>query len=630
MTPYPVSVQARFFEIAAQHPQAIAVETPGRHLSYGELACRARGVAAALRARQVPPGAMVAIACADPADFIAALIGVLAAGGVACPLDPAWPERRTAQLLDIAEPAFALTMAGGAAALQAMTPDWRNLETIELGPDWPAPDWPADNGAPIWPAQPDSPCYAVFTSGSTGRPKAIIGRTSGLAQFIDWEIRTFGVTAADVIPLLTSVGFDAVLRDIFTPLGAGARIVAPADRSLLADAEALAAWLGQHAATLWHTTPSLLRHVLRPSPHLPRPNLPSLRLALAAGEPLLPSDVQAWFTSFGDRAELVNLYGPSETTMIKLFHRVTRADAARARIPIGRPIDGCRAIVLNAAGAPAGVGVVDEIYLRTPYRSLGYLRQPELTDAVFVANPLTGAADDIVYRTGDLGRMDEDGSFEFFGRIDWQIKIRGVRVEPAEVEDALRRHSQVLDIAVVGHAAGEAEMRLCAYVVLRDEASIDDIRAFGATRLPEIMVPSFFIPVPLIPRNSNGKVERAALPDPNASVAAAEYVAPRNPVEQAVVDILMEVLEVDVVSVTASFFTIGGHSLLIMQVLSRIEEAFGVLPPLADILEKPTAETMAAVLEQALREQSFVDDELQALIDQAPFDDIKVQTTHSA
>ncbi|MBW4540235.1 MAG: non-ribosomal peptide synthetase [Myxacorys chilensis ATA2-1-KO14] len=608
MTPFPDSVQAWFFAVADKQPDAVAVVTDDQTLTYSELSCRSRGVVSALKSKGVQPGTIVAIFCPEPADFIVALIGVLAAGGVPCPLDTTWPMRRLIQLLEITTPAFGIVGLGHGNALKTMAPTWQPMEIVELNPNF-----PKDGDAPSWTPHPDSPCYVFFTSGSSGRPKGIVGRTIAVTHFIDWEIRTFGVTTTDVIPMLTSPGFDAVLRDIFTPLCAGGRIIAPVNRELLIDAEALAVWLGHKGATLWHTTPSLLRSVLRCNK---ASSLPNLRLGLTAGEPLLPSDIEAWFAVFGDRAELVNFYGPSETTMIKMFHRITYQDMQRARVPIGRPIDGCRAIILDSAGAPAGVGIVDEIYLRTPYRSLGYLGQPDQTVKVFVPNPLTNSADDIVYRTGDLGRMDEDGVFEFFGRVDWQLKIRGVRVEPSEVEDVLRRHADVLDITVVGYAFEDSELQLCAYVVLRENASIDAIRAFGAERLLDAMVPTVFVPLPVIPRNSNGKVERLALPDPRDIVLKAEYIAPRTPIEQAVVDILMEVLEIDKVSVTDSFFSVGGHSLLIMRVLSRIEEAFGIAIPISDVLVKPTAETMAALIETSLEGQSQVDAELQALIDE--------------
>jgi amino acid adenylation domain-containing protein len=605
-----LSVQDWFFAVAQRQPEAVAIQAPGRVCCYGRLAELARATADALRRAGATTGSLVAVADTDPVQFVANLIGVLAVGGVATPFDAAWPAQRSTLLLEIAQPPFAV--GAGAGDLIEVKPEWLAIQAVAASAE--APQIATTD---TWTAEADSPCYVFFTSGSTGRPKGIVGRTIGVAHFIDWEIRTFDVGPEDVVPMLTSPGFDAVLRDIFTPLCAGARIAAVDDRGILADPDALATWLDEVGATVWHTTPSLLRRVLQ----VPGLRLPRLRRAFTAGEALLPSDAAAWLAAFGGSAELVNLYGPSETTMVKLFHRVTPKDAERARVPIGRPMEGCRAIILNDAGAPAASGVVDEIYLRTPFRSLGYLRQPDLTRAVFVTNPLTGQAEDVIYRTGDLGRMDETGVFEFFGRVDWQLKIRGVRVEPTEVEGVLRRHPDVLDLAVVGHEFGEGDLRLCAYVVLRAGASIDAIRAFAAERLMEAMVPSLFAPIDRIPRNSNGKLERAALPDPNVVLAEIEHLDPRTPVEQAVVDILRETLEIERVSVTANFFTIGGHSLLVMQVLSRIEEAFGVAPPLAEVLENPTAETMAAVLEAALEEQSRIDEELQSLIASAGVED---------
>ena len=288
--------------------------------------------------------------------------------------------------------------------------------------------------------------------------------------------------------------------------------------------------------------------------------------------------------------------------MVKFCHLVQGADVARGFIPIGKPIDGARAVLLDEAGKACPRGTVGEIIIRTPYRSLGYYRQPELTREVFVQNPFSDDPDDLVYRTGDLGRMLHDGSFQFVARKDDQVKYRGVRIELGEVEAALLQHSDVQQAAVMARHDGRGDQGLVAYFVAIDEKSptTSDLRRFLQRKLPDHMIPSAFVALDALPLSANGKVNRKALPSPDGTRPLLDrpYVAPRNPTEQAVASVWSEALAMDRVGVHDDFFELGGHSLTATQVISRMREQFRVEIPLKSLFEKPTVAHLAALIDR--------------------------------
>jgi amino acid adenylation domain-containing protein len=453
--------------------------------------------------------------------------------------------------------------------------------------------------APEIDLDPDALSYVYFTSGSTGRPKAIAGRLKAIDHFIRWEIETFGLEPGVRVSQLTSPAFDAFLRDAFVPLAAGGTVCPPPSRDFVLDGGRLVEWIDGSGLNLVHCTPSLFRLILAQDLNADR--FPALRHVLLAGEPLLPADVRRWHAVFGERIQLVNLYGPSETTMVKLFHRVRPEDAAAAMVPIGKPMPGTRAVVLDEKQRPCPPGKMGEIYIRTPYRTLGYLNQPELTREVFVRNPLSDVADDIVYKTGDLGRVREDGSFEIIGRRDQQVKVRGVRVEIAPIEDLLRSQAGVADAAVVDRADAQGNTFLCAYLVLKGEVDATGFGELLRSRLPEAMVPSAWVVLESLPRTLNGKLDRRALPEPGRldGRLGRELVAPRTPVEERLCQLFREVLSTSEVGIFDDFFAMGGHSLLVAQLLARTRREFGAEVSLHTFFQAPNVAGMAVALAQA-------------------------------
>ena len=566
-------------------------------VTYAELDRAAAGLAARLVAHGVEKGSAVAILSSRSFDHVLGILAILKAGGRFVPLEPRTPPRRLAAMLALVSPRCFLLGEGGTAALAAMPASGAEAAVIELDG---RPESDAGGSAPPVEIGPDDACYVYFTSGSTGQPKGIAGRYKSIGHFIRWEIETFGVAAGWRVSQLTAPSFDAFLRDLFTPLCAGGTICAPESRDVVMDAERLSDWLAAARVNVVHTVPSLFRTLLHVSP--PRP-LPDLRWVLLAGEPLLPSDVKHWTELYGTAARLVNLYGPTETTMTKLFHCVVPGDGEKRSIPIGKPMPGARALVLDARGRtcpPRGVG---EIHIRTPYRSLGYVGREDLTREAFIPNPFSSDPNDLIYKTGDLGRQLEDGTFELLGRRDNQVKIRGVRLELTEIEDLLLTHGQVREAAVVDREDENGTRFLCAYVVAAQPLGGTELRDFLAQSLPEYALPSVFVSLGSLPRTLSGKVDRRSLPAPEKlrAEAPAGFVAPRSGSEEMVAEIFARVLGRARVGVHESFFALGGHSLLATQLLSQVRTAFGAEVALRALFEAPTISGLTAIVEAALR-----------------------------
>lgn len=580
--------------IAAEMPAATAIDTGEARITYAELESRSNRLAHAFLAAGVPRGAAMAILTDRVPDVITALLASMKAGLVFVPLDPRTPERRLRALLDEIELEWAVADARFATLAASIASPERPLATLLFG------DEPVNGAAERPPVvrQPDDACYVYFTSGSTGRPKGISGRLKAIDHFVRWEINTFGVKPGDRVTQLTTMSFDASLRDFFTPLAAGATVCVPPAETVL-DAERLIDWIDAQRITLIHCVPSVFRSMLNEG--LAPTRFAALRHVLMAGEAIPPADARKWFDVFGERVQLVNLYGPSETTMTKFFHVVTPADVERRLIPIGKPMPGASALVVDERGNPCPAGVVGEIYIRTPYRSHGYVGRDELTREVFIPNPFGTDPADLVYKTGDLGRLLKDGTFELIGRRDHQVKVRGERIELGAIETALRAHSAVTDAVVIDRDDANGVKYLCAYVVVTDAAAVTGLRDFLAGDFSGAAIPSAFVPLETLPRLINGKVDRAALPVPDRDRARAEqaFEPPRNPAEEQLASLFADVLAVSRIGIHESFFELGGHSLLATQLVSRIRRAFAIALPVRALFDAPTVAGIARHVEAA-------------------------------
>ncbi|HYH80302.1 MAG TPA: amino acid adenylation domain-containing protein [Longimicrobium sp.] len=591
-------VHAEVAARAAERPDAPAIVDGEGEWTYARVDSTANRIAWLLRDRGVLTGDVVAVHAARDAWLPVALLGIARAGAAWLVLDPAYPDARLAERVEIARPRALLRLdaAGPPSTELRWALDRLSLAVdIALTSDPAHPDTVLLAAVPADPVEvevaPDDLAYLAFTSGTTGAPKAVAGTHRPLSHFFRWYAGEMGIGAADRFTLLSGLGHDPLLRDVFAPLAAGAVLCIP-DPARIAEPGWLAGWFAAHGVTVTHLTPAMGQLLASGDAHLP-----SLRLAVYGGDALHARDV-ARLRALAPSTEVVNVYGATETPQAMSIHRVPREmEGGPDRQPVGRGIEGVQLLVLNAGGRLCGVGELGEVAVRTPYLARGYANDAELTAARFRPNPITGDPADRVYFTGDLGRYRPDGAVEIAGRADRQLQLRGFRVEPAEVEAAIAAHAAVREVAVVPRPGADGEPRLVAYVVTRtrdDPAA--ELRGWLKGRLPDFMAPSAILRLDALPMTANGKLDTRALPDPEP-VAAAGYVPPRTAAEQVLAELWAEVLHAGRVGAEDNFFALGGHSLLATQVLSRVDQAFGVKLPVRALFEHPTVAALAAAIE---------------------------------
>lgn len=616
-----------FSDNAAQYSDKIAIDYGRTYINYQTLARDSNKLANFFIEHQIPVGAIMLILAESPVIVINSIIAALKMGAVFMPLDPSTPPNRLQTILKQVPPDLCVVERKFKSKLAEIIPS-REETTFIFCPDSSSPvetknlSWTyltgyqsySNNTPPDASRQrgADDMSYIYFTSGSTGTPKGIMGQRKGIDHFIDWEINALKLGAGTRVSQLTSPAFDAYLRDIFVPLCAGGTICVPEDVETIFDTRRLVDWLDIKQINLIHCVPSLLRAILNET--LNAKQFQALKHILLAGEALLPADINRWHTVYQNRVQIVNLYGPSETTMVKFAYFVQPDDKDRRFIPIGTPILGAKAVLVDEKTQICPPGKIGEIYIRTPYRSLGYYNQPALTEAVFIPNPFTDNPDDIVYKTGDFGRLLPDGNFEFLGRRDHQVKVRGVRIELGEIENLLRTHQGVNDVVVVDREDANGTKYLCAYLVLKDATALEKIKTHLSSQLPDYMLPSAYVTLESLPRTITRKVDRKALPAPGE--ATENFVAPSTPTQQKLADIFTEILGLDKVSVQSSFFELGGHSLLTLQVIARIQQTFQIDFPLEDFFDAPSVAKLAAKIEPQLQERSQTLDKTAELLAQ--------------
>jgi amino acid adenylation domain-containing protein len=606
-----------FCDIVDSNPSAPAVSWRDVDITYQELDALSSQVANALITSGAVKGSIVALFLNDPIDQIAATLGCLKAGCVFASLDVSYPEKRLLHMLEkvrarwvILEPSThdifssllkektdatinILVMGEDRVRGKGVATQREGvLQVVEQGTD-----------RILVPTLPDDPCYVYFTSGSTGKPKAILGRIRGLAHFIQWEIAAFSLGPGSRVSQLTGPAFDVYLRDVFAPLCSGGTVCIPSAARCL-DPILLERWIEQARITLVHCVPSVFRLLLRQG--LAPGKFPALEFVLLAGESLPPADANAWITCFGERIRLVNLYGPTETTLAKFFYRLPTAPIADAFVPIGMPIPGAQAILLDESLVPCAQGELGEIFIRTPYRTLGYYDDPDLTESAFIRNPFTAETSDLLYRTGDLAQVLPDGNFRFAGRKDFQVKIGGTRIELGEIEARLREHPGVREAAVLAREDRPGDTRLVAYYVPRSSAgeiaavSIPELRRHLVDLLPPFMVPASYVMLESLPLTVNGKLDRGALPAPGTSrpEQAVAYAPPIDGDERRLCEAFAAVLGIERVGRHDNFFEIGGSSLLAASLLARVQEGTVREIPATLIFGNPTPASLAVALAQ--------------------------------
>lgn len=584
------TIQKKLQNSFDSYKDKIAVEYGKRSLTYEELEAKSNYISNIITDRGILKGTFIGILLEDRIELIITMVGILKAGCAFVPLDPIYPPKRLAMMINTTDLKYIFTNHHGREVLDDVTKaDDIKIDTIltdELS--YREKEWMQK--IPDCTYNPDDCIYVFFTSGSTGIPKAIMGKNMSLLHFINWEISTLKIDDTFKVSQLTTPSFDACLRDIFTPLCSGGTVSIPESRQIIMDASSFTDWIQKSAVQVLHCTPSIFGHIRLEG--LTADSFPQLKYVLMAGERININNVSKWYDIFGERIQLVNLYGPSETTMVKMFYLIKPTDVITKNIPIGVPMIGARAIILDSDMNVCNRGDIGEIYLRTPYMSLGYYNNPDLTRQNFIANPFSNDPKDLIYKTGDLGRILPDGNMEILGRIDRQIKIRGVRIELSEVENELSRHPGI-EASVVHSFKNEEsiDQYIAAYYVSEKEIAYADLKKFLSQSLPEYMVPTYFIKLDKIPVTINGKLDYKALPHPN-TILRQDFVAPENNIQEKLADIWCKILEVNEVGIYDNFMQIGGNSLNIMTMISMIYEEFGIELPLGVIFENPTIKKM--------------------------------------
>jgi amino acid adenylation domain-containing protein len=589
-------IHALFEAQVERSPDAVAVVCEEAQLTFRALNARANQVAYRLQSLGVGPEVMVGVYAERSLETVIALWAILKAGGVYVPLDPVYPKERLAFMLKDTQAPVLLTQARLVERLPAS-----EVEVICLDAD-------REAMAPAYEENPDSGvmaenlAYVIYTSGSTGQPKGVLISHGAIANHCRAVQQHYQLTPRDHVLQFASLAFDASLEQIFAALIAGARLV-------LRDEEVWAAADLQQKAldlglTVINVPPAYWHQLALEWAEAPEQVPPPLRLVIIGGDVMQPETLHLWWQTPMQAARLLNAYGPTETTITATTFEVPvgfNAQLSDRRIPIGRPQADRQVYILDLYGHPTPIGVPGELCLGGAYLARGYLNQPELTADRFIPNSFSHKPGERLYKSGDLARYLPDGTIEFLGRIDQQVKMRGFRIELGEIEAVLGQQPAVQEVVVIAREDDPGSKRLVAYLVANPTPAIAALRDFMRQKLPEYMVPGAFVFLDALPVTTTGKVDRRALPAPDKVRPGVEnaYIAPRTPIEAQLTEIAAQLLGVARVGIDDNFFDLGGHSLLATQFLSRIRASFQVEVPLRSLFEKPSIAQIAADVEQA-------------------------------
>ncbi len=603
---------------AREQPESTALVQGERRLTYRELCERSLALAACLRASGVGPEVVVGVSLERSPEMVTGLLGILMAGGAFLPLDPDFPAERLGYMVADAGVRMILTQAKLAGRLHEQP-----VQLLCLDSDWPAIEAAAQRSGAAAGAQPEvrpeNLAYLMYTSGSTGKPKGVLIPHGAIASHCRFMSRYYELTRQDRILQFASLNFDASLEQIFTCLISGAALCLR-DADLWNPAE-FSEKIDRLGLTVVNVPPAYWQQWVQAGSRLPEaPANSRLRLVIIGGDVLDPDILRLWERSPYASARLINAYGPTETTITATAYDVPRGGGAGMwRVPIGRPLAGRTAYILDPLLQPQPVGIPGELHIGGNCLARGYLNQPELTRAKFIADPFTPHPGARLYKTGDLAHYLPDGNIVFDGRIDRQIKVRGIRIEPGEVEALLRQHPAVED-GIVFVDEAETGPQLAACLVLRQGQNLDaaQLHDFLSRQLPSYMVPGAIFTRSSLPLTPGGKLDRQEIARSSRLQLSSRpdgYAAPRNELESDLAKLWAEVLHVDRVGIYDDFFALGGHSLLATRLIARIEEQYQVELPLRRLFETPTVAGLALAITQAMAE-GLDEQALEALLDE--------------
>ncbi len=584
-----ITLHQMFEQRALGNPHGPALLVDDTSYTYAELNARANQLAHYLRAKGVGPDVLVGIAAERSLEMVVGLLATLKAGGAYVPLEPSYPQDRLAYMLADARPAVLLTQ-------RHLLERWPGaaIPTFCIDSEWNAlANYPTTNPAPL--ARTANLAYVIYTSGSTGRPKGVAIDHAGIVNRLQWMQEAYALDASDRVLQKTPYSFDVSVWEFFWPLAYGAQLVMarPGGHQ---DAAYLAGLINSAGITTMHFVPPMLDVFLNAADLGQRA---SLRQVMCSGQ-ALPLELQQRFLARLPGVELHNLYGPTEASVdVTYWHCV--ANATLGCVPIGRPIANIQIHILDPYLNPVPAGVAGQLYIAGVGLARAYLNRPDLTAEKFIPNPFSHGAGSRMYQSGDLARYLADGSIEYLGRIDDQVKVRGFRIELGEIENALGCLDGVRDAVVLAREDVPGDVRLVAYLVgdgLTQDA-VGPLRAALMSSLPDYMVPAHFLVLPALPLTSNGKVDRKALPAPDLRAAQSAYVAPTSDVESQLAAMWGSLLKLDRVGMHDNFFELGGNSLMVVTLHAQICAAFGNRLAVVDLFKYPSIDKLARFLDQA-------------------------------
>jgi amino acid adenylation domain-containing protein len=592
------SIPDRFEKIARLYPDRLAVKTREQALAYADLNRAANRVARAILEKRGEGYEPIALLLENDAPMIAAILGALKAGKIYVPLDTSYPRASIAYILEDSEAGVIATNNRNLPLARELAHSGRQVVNVdEIDSNSPAPN-------PNLNISPDSPANILYTSGSTGQPKGVVQNHRNVLHEIMNYTNGVHICADDRLILVSSPSFSGTVRTVYGALLNGAGLY-PFDVREEGLAR-LAEWMIRQGITIYRSVPAIFRHFLGASKK--NQNLSDVRVVYLAGDSVSKDDVESYKKYFSQKCILANSMGLSETLTCRWYFLDKDTHVPAGAVPVGYPVPDMDVVLLDDDGKELGFDQAGEIAIKSPYLSSGYWRKPELTAAAFSAGA-DGASR--LYRTGDLGRMSPDGCLEHLGRKDFQVKIRGHRIEVSAIETALLELDTIKEAVVVAGAYAPADpstalgtdLRLAAYVVPRKQPGPagSSLRNFLREKLPDYMIPSAFILLDALPLTPNGKVDRRSLPapDPTRPELGHPFVAPRSSIEEMVAGIWSLVLGLEQVGVHDNFFDLGGHSLLATQVISRVWELYRIEISLRNFFETPTVAGTAEGIQKA-------------------------------
>jgi len=577
-----MTLQSELLKSLRVYQNHVAIKESGTQISYNQLLSSSNKMAKFLLAKNQEPGAIIGIALNTISNTISAMIGVLLARCAFVIIDNRLPDKRLSEMISDLKPGCLITdklvnQGAVAAVKQYLFEEIQaSQETVVTYPDF----------------DEDDSVYIYFTSGSTGKPKGIIGRNVSLTQFLNWEIKAFDIVSGMQFSQFISPYFDAFLRDVFVPLLSGGTVCVPPKEDDFFSFKKLSEWLELEKVNVVHCVPSVFR-ILNHS-RLNTGQLPELKYVLMSGEKIIPSDLRTWYEIFGNRVQLVNLYGTTETTMIRCMYRINPLDAEKSRMPIGDPIDDTEILIADNHMNPCGPLIAGDLYIVTPYATKGYLKDPQLTAEKFIVmeeEPIRK----IGFRTGDKARRLFDGTIELLGREDRQIKLRGIRIELEEIELALARAPEIRNAVVTVDSKSET---LSAYVILNQEAKDNNtweasVMSYASENLPDYMLPARYIDIAEYPLLTTGKINYGALGEYKKEKT---LVGAANEMEAKILNIWKSILGEKEISADESFHKAGGSSLGIMRLISKMFSEFNIRVSLSELFSNITVQQQAILI----------------------------------